>query len=981
MLQFNRFRSKFKNTQLFKQAGIIIRDQKTKKSMLNGRRVVVVGDEGSFLANLLSSVLIQFECKVYQVLLTDGSGGGNGTAAATLSTSSSSSTSTSSATTATDHPQIETTSVALSRCWTRSGPNMSASVNQEELAKVMAVVVDVLRDKDIVVICCEWAEYGNLFDQLDIVSRCCFAAATTNVVLAFPMGVEEDLFTTSSPKSIESIFEGISTSFLFYSALMQWLFVGPPNHNGAIELLINDDQDEGCFWLDCDDFVKVIVELVLQICDREHHSPNNGNMLGDSENRMFILTGKECLTCKEVSNILFSEAQITVQDYHQQTKTPDTSRPDSQRKFFNYLKSPISTMQSPDIESFLNQQPTTFSQFIGKVQTTQLFSKISLRTSISSSGSSGDGGGSSRSSSPRNSCAGTGLTSSTSSSSTPTSPTSSLTSNAVKFVSSPFTFLKYSKALIEESIYKSPATSQKKKNNSKVETNTWISLLSSGFKKMLDTTDTELPPVTPEDFTKEVQYDITDDYQSNWTFTCYSPNVFNNIKKFYMLENFLKSSSSSNGISEFEEVTTIGRSGSFFFRSLDNRYFIKTIPNNEFITFTKIFSSYYQHITKYPNNLLPRFFGLYRLKGKLHIGGAGSSLSPSPNVAGRNSSDGNISQQQQPSQSGESVVTRDRDVVFVIMENLFYSTPQIELHERYDLKGSTVGRYVDVDELDDPINHTLKDLNLKRKIYVGPFKKLMVAQLDVDTEWMVNHFICDYSLLLGIHIPSHSTATFESESNNNSSPDSGSGGSSSNNNRLRLPPIAGVPYSSSSTTTKRTSNTQQKDISFFKKDGHGMLSCMQKPMQVIPIRNGKTISPVPSSGNVVDSTGGFASTGTSSSSSSSSRPARSTLSIGENRVKVIVSEERTSGTTTTTTTTTTTDEHSIEESDELDDSLRFEEGTVYFIGLVDTLTTYDFKKRGEHAIKSVLFDKTQISAISPKDYRVRFLKYVQTIFE
>ena len=49
------------------------------------------------------------------------------------------------------------------------------------------------------------------------------------------------------------------------------------------------------------------------------------------------------------------------------------------------------------------------------------------------------------------------------------------------------------------------------------------------------------------------------------------------------------------------------------------------------------------------------------------------------------------------------------------MENIF-DTPLL-IHEQYDLKGSTIGRLVEIDEYDP--NIALKDQNFKRKINLG----------------------------------------------------------------------------------------------------------------------------------------------------------------------------------------------------------------------------------------------------------------------
>lgn len=56
--------------------------------------------------------------------------------------------------------------------------------------------------------------------------------------------------------------------------------------------------------------------------------------------------------------------------------------------------------------------------------------------------------------------------------------------------------------------------------------------------------------------------------------------------------------------------------------------------------------------------------------------------------------------------------------------------------------------------------------------------------------------------------------------------------------------------------------------------------------------------------------------------------------------------------------------------------------TFYYLGLIDMLTVYDLKKRGEHMYKSIaLQNSTDISAVDSVRYRIRLLKYVDSIID
>lgn len=81
---------------------------------------------------------------------------------------------------------------------------------------------------------------------------------------------------------------------------------------------------------------------------------------------------------------------------------------------------------------------------------------------------------------------------------------------------------------------------------------------------------------------------------------------------------------------------------------------------------------------------------------------------------------------------------------FVIMNNWFNTsfTP----NEVYDLKGSTVGR-TNIEGK----GSILKDLDIKRKLYMrSDLKEKFLEQLEKDAQFLAQHNIMDYSLLVGI---------------------------------------------------------------------------------------------------------------------------------------------------------------------------------------------------------------------------------------
>ncbi|KAN0023065.1 hypothetical protein ACTFIU_009148 [Dictyostelium citrinum] len=200
-------------------------------------------------------------------------------------------------------------------------------------------------------------------------------------------------------------------------------------------------------------------------------------------------------------------------------------------------------------------------------------------------------------------------------------------------------------------------------------------------------------------------------------FKDYCPNAFRYLRYLFGIDtaDFMVSlcNTLKNGENALRELPTPGKSGSLFFFSHDMKFIIKTIPKDEAKLLRDILPSYLEHIQSNPNSLLPRFFGLYRVKP--HSG---------------------------------------RQVRFVIMGNLFPTKKKI--HERYDLKGSVVGREASLDEKKSE-SVTFKDIdfrNRKQKIYLGPGKKQsFIDQIKRDCKLLQSLNIMDYSLLIGIHYP------------------------------------------------------------------------------------------------------------------------------------------------------------------------------------------------------------------------------------
>ncbi|KAI8067801.1 hypothetical protein BC940DRAFT_326277 [Gongronella butleri] len=209
--------------------------------------------------------------------------------------------------------------------------------------------------------------------------------------------------------------------------------------------------------------------------------------------------------------------------------------------------------------------------------------------------------------------------------------------------------------------------------------------------------------VTGNELTPGVKYDFK--------FKDYAPWVFRNLRELFHIDaaDYLMSLTHKYILSE---LGSPGKSGSFFYYSRDYRYIIKTIHKSEHVFMRRILTDYYQYVRRNPNTLLCRIYGLHRIK-----------------------------------------LPRGRKIHFMVMGNVFPANNDV--HETYDLKGSTFGRWIPEDEIAHNPHAVMKDLNWVRRakqLELGPEKsQMLMAQLEKDVELLTQLHIMDYSLLIGIH--------------------------------------------------------------------------------------------------------------------------------------------------------------------------------------------------------------------------------------
>eukprot|EP00727_Mastigamoeba_balamuthi_P009889 m51a1_g5522 putative 1-phosphatidylinositol-4-phosphate 5-kinase (570) ;mRNA; f:420710-422563 len=152
-----------------------------------------------------------------------------------------------------------------------------------------------------------------------------------------------------------------------------------------------------------------------------------------------------------------------------------------------------------------------------------------------------------------------------------------------------------------------------------------------------------------------------------------------------------------------------GKSGSFFFATSDMRFIIKslTVSEAQFLC-DSLLEPYLHHLKDNPGSLLARLCGLHTLR--IHDG---------------------------------------TDVIVSVMLNVLPFGAVVR--ERYDLKGSTVGRLASAKEKlkADCVLKDLDFLRRKQKLRLDPTQRTeLLEALDKDTAFLESQQVIDYSILL-----------------------------------------------------------------------------------------------------------------------------------------------------------------------------------------------------------------------------------------
>jgi hypothetical protein len=204
-------------------------------------------------------------------------------------------------------------------------------------------------------------------------------------------------------------------------------------------------------------------------------------------------------------------------------------------------------------------------------------------------------------------------------------------------------------------------------------------------------------------------------------FLDYAPQVFRFLRlQFKIDENSYRRSIQGRTEAMVEKFTE-GRGGAFFYFSEDSQYIVKTLTTSEGKFLTRFLPAYVAYMSANPESLLSRFVGFH------------------------------------------AITLYNLTIHFMVMQSVFLTTRKV--HERYDLKGSTVDRHaskapplkVGKGEKRGAFRSVVfKDSDLNRTVLLARRdREKFLRQITRDAFFLRDQNIMDYSLLLGVHHTSH----------------------------------------------------------------------------------------------------------------------------------------------------------------------------------------------------------------------------------
>ncbi|KAH1145578.1 hypothetical protein GLYMA_15G046400v4 [Glycine max] len=358
----------------------------------------------------------------------------------------------------------------------------------------------------------------------------------------------------------------------------------------------------------------------------------------------------------------------------------------------------------------------------------------------------------------------------------------------------------------------------------------------------------------------------------NFYWKDYCPMVFRNLREMFKLDaaEYMMSICGDSGL---RDLSSPGKSGSIFYLSKDDRFVIKTVNKSELKVLLSMLPKYYRHVGDHENTLITKFFGLHRI-----------------------------------------TLRGGKKVRFVVMGNVFCT--ELQIHRRYDLKGSKQGRYTNNDKIN--CNTTLKDLDLKYEFHMDKkLRESLLKQISLDCKFLESQHIIDYSLLLGLHFraPENMKAFVEHHESvqRQESLPSGDG------QLLILPKgLLLVSHEPSIVNTAPGPHIRGNTLRAYSM-GDNEVDLLLPGIARLRVQLGVNM------------------------------PAQATRRLQEDKDKVEAKE--------------------VELFEVYD--------VVLYMGVIDILQNYNLRKKIEHAYKSLQFDPMTISVVEPKIYDERFIKFLE----
>ncbi|KAG8447967.1 hypothetical protein GDO86_015173 [Hymenochirus boettgeri] len=169
-------------------------------------------------------------------------------------------------------------------------------------------------------------------------------------------------------------------------------------------------------------------------------------------------------------------------------------------------------------------------------------------------------------------------------------------------------------------------------------------------------------------------------------------------------ERYMRSLTSSEFYLQF---ISNSKSKADFFLTNDKRFFLKTQNKREAHFMVKILRKYIQHFQLYPHSLLVKILGVYSI-----------------------------------------VRAQQKKQYFIIMQSVFF--PDERIVKRYDIKGCKVGRWTEPEPEGSQLLQVLKDCNFEGNVIcLDQQRAWMLRQMEIDTHFLEQLHVLDYSLLVG----------------------------------------------------------------------------------------------------------------------------------------------------------------------------------------------------------------------------------------